>query len=219
MNNTEQSKEQMINEKAAQLESLLETGAALIGEIKNATQLRPQTTYVEPIFDDNAALGDRVRNPGSMNRGHYSRLYGMTSTIQATRGNHTAVFPTFAHGVAALVGRITRDVGVSIHEFIEGGETISVNRSYSGGHNNGRYVQALVQNSDLTPESIISFNKDFLIKMVNGHAFAEGNKFRCSMACMERAWDLMKNNKESNLYAYLNGASDGAKPTVTLTQV
>jgi len=219
MTNTEQSKDQFINEKAAQIESLLKTSATLIREIKNATQDQPRTTYVEPTFGENAALGDRARNPGSMNRGHYSRLYGMTSTIEGTPGNHTAVFPTFSHGVAALVGRITRDVGVSIHEFIEGGDTIAVRRSYSGGHNNGRYVQALVQNSDLTADSIISFNKDFLIKMVNGHAFAEGNKFRCSMACMERAWDLMKSNQHSNLYAYLNGVTDGAKPTVTLTQV
>ena len=156
----------------------------------------PDMVKAKFVRDKSIVLGDQAKNPGSMNIGPRSRNFDAYGSYEGTKGNKTALFPSFVHGTAALIDRILSNRGVTVQEYIMGGPTIPVKFSYSGGWGHEGYVAAM-RHMGIKPDEVISESSSsaFLFSMVNAHAYAEGNLFRVKHLTTEdrsRVFELLR---------------------------
>lgn len=141
------------------------------------------------------SLGDQLNNPMALNIGLFADRYDGLLSYEATNGNHTAVFATMAQGVAAGFDRMLSDIhdypGCTIRDYITGGGDIPVWKSYSGGQNYESYLRAIDQHG--FPEEMKMVPElDFLGRMVDAHALAEGVKYRLNKEDEELAWTYIQ---------------------------
>jgi len=132
--------------------------------------------------DKTIPLGDQCNNPGSMYYGAFARRFGSTQTYQMSKHN-CAIFPTPAHGSAALCELILNRKGLTLREYLMGGDTLPPEKSYSGGADYNSYMGAMsLQSNRLTPTTILAQSEVLLVAMINAHSYAEGNWFRMTDA-------------------------------------
>lgn len=124
----------------------------------------------------NIPLGDQCNSPGAMNFGPRARNFGARTWYEGTRGNKTAIFPSYQAGCAALVNRLLRDEGLTVRDYILGGDKIDPEMSYSGGQDYRDYLRAIEQYAGVNGSDAITRDPVFVYRMVKAHARAEGNR-------------------------------------------
>ncbi len=145
------------------------------------------------IRDYAMSMGDQCNNPGSMYPGRFGRRFLSREHYTAQNGHKCAIFKTPAHGAATLIELILNRKGLTVHEYINGGDTLPANRSYSGGANyvkNG-YMKSL-KSRGIEGDQIIAQDDEFLIQLVNAHSFCEGNNFELTARYFKTVQALLK---------------------------
>ena len=121
-------------------------------------------------------LADQAQSPGALNFGNRARKYGARQTY-TYRGNTTAVFPSKAHGMAALMDLILMRRGLTVRQYILGGNgsKLRKDRSYSGGQNYTNYLAAMKQKR-VKLDEVVDGSMEQLRRLCRAHNFAEGGK-------------------------------------------
>lgn len=145
------------------------------------------------IRDYALSMGDQCNNPGSMYPGRFGRRFLSREHYTAENGHKCAIFKTPAHGAATLIELILNRKGLTVHEYINGGDTLPKHKSYSGGADyvaNG-YMKSM-RRRGIYGNQIIEQDDKLLIKLVNAHSYSEGNNFELTARYFKTVQKILK---------------------------
>jgi len=144
-------------------------------------------------------LADQAKSPGALNIGLWAKRFGATKENSYTyRGNTTAVFATWSHGIAALMELILNRKGKTVRSYILGGQGVTAERSYSGG-NTRKYKQYLknMQHMGIDPDEVVDGSRKQLKRLVLAHQYAEGGNHKITPFQFKAAFVLLQGRSKN----------------------